>query len=185
MDQTLFIVPHIKCPASAGREELATPRIQNKYLITWGFSSTSFTGEELEASAGWTVTLEKNASHWGHLNTGYLFGVGISCQALNVKDLIGTTDVSHGVVCNAGILYYSHNNKHEPLLTLNALPISITISVNLNTPGEVLLVYKLAPSDQGTALVGKRLIKDPRFKENLYPVFTVSQRVKLLFPTFV
>ena len=181
----MFIVPHIKCPTSPGREEIPTPRIQNKYLITWGFSSTSFTGEELETSAGWTVTLEKNASHWGHLNTGYLFGVGISCQTLSVKDLVGVTDCTHGVICNAGMLYYSHNNTQEPLLTLNSLPISITISVSLENPDHILLVYKLTPSDQSTSLVGKRLIKDPKFRKNVFPVFTVSQRVKLLFPTFV
>ena len=35
------IIPHIQSPATGGSSD-ASPRIQNKCLSTWGFSSTSF-----------------------------------------------------------------------------------------------------------------------------------------------
>ena len=183
-EQCNFIIPHIQSPTSPGKSDLA-PRIHNKYLITWGFSSTSFTGEQLTASCSWTVTIERNTGHWGNCSTGYLFGVGIASSALNVKDLVGMNAASHGIVCTGGSLFYSHDDEQQHLLTLCSLPISVTLTVSTDHQDYTVLSYKLAPPGQGTSLVGRRVIADPALKKSIYPVFTVSQRVKLLFPTFV
>ena len=183
-DHCNFIIPHIKSPTSPGKSELA-PRVQNKYLITWGFSSTSFTGEQLLESSTWTITIERNAGHWGNWNTGYLFGVGVSSEPLNVKDLVGMNAQSYGIICTGGSLFYSHEHEQQHLLSLCGLPISVSMTVSNGHPDYTILSYKLGPAGQGTTLVGKRIISDEHLKNSIYPVFTVSQRVKLVFPTFV
>ena len=106
---------------------------------------------------------------------------------LNVKDLVGNDEKSHGVVCNMGALCFGHSGQHEHIVKLDSLPISVTMSVNMDHPDYVVLTYKLDSSTegQGLSLLGKRVIADSRLKREVYPVFTVSQRVKLLFPTCV
>ena len=77
------IIPHIQSPATCGTSE-SSPRIQNKCLSTWGFSSTTFSGEPISGSTSWTVTIERNTaaggSHLTSCNTGYLFGIGVSSE---------------------------------------------------------------------------------------------------------
>jgi len=175
-------------PTSPGRTELS-PRspVQNKCLITWGFSSTSFTGAELEANSTWTVTVERNTG--GNLNTGCLFGVGICSEPLNIKDMVGSTKGTFGVMCNNGMLYFTADGKQEGLLPLECLPISVTLSVNVEHERYTVLAYKLeaaSPKDnQSLPLEGKKVLNDDGLKQVVFPVFTVSQRVKLLFPTYV
>ena len=86
-----------------------------------------------------------------------------------------------------GSLCFGHAGQHERIVKLDSLPISVTISVTLDHTDYVVLTYKLDSSTegQGLSLLGKRVIQDSRLKKELYPVFTVSQRVKLLFPTCV
>ena len=78
-----MIIPHIQSPATCGTSE-SSPRIQNKCLSTWGFSSTTFSGEPISGSTSWTVTIERNTaaggSHLTSYNTGYLFGIGVSSE---------------------------------------------------------------------------------------------------------
>ncbi len=109
----------------------------------------------------------------------------MASEPLNVKHLVGMTSVSHGIVCSGGSLFFSHNNEQELLMPLTNLPISVTVSVYQSEADHVILTYKLAVSGQSTTLIGKRLIKNDKLKESIFPVFTVSQRIKLLFPTFV
>ena len=184
------IVPVVKTPTSPGRTDLS-PRspIQNKCLITWGFSSTSFTGAELQANSTWTVTIERNTGAGGDFNTGCLFGIGLSPEPLNIKDLVGSTDGTCGVVCSNGGLYFMHSGQRESLAQLECLPISVTLSVNIEHERYTVLSYKLeaaAPKDsQSLPLEGRKVLDSANLKRIVYPVFTVSQRVKLLFPTYV
>lgn len=181
------IIPRIQTPSSTNSSSENTPRIQNKYLITWGFSSTTFTAEAILQTSSWTVTIEKNSGHSGNYNSCYLFGIGISGDILNVKDSVGMTYQSHGLVCSGGSLYFAHNGKQELVSSLDTLPLSITVSVKVDHQDYTVFTYKLASSSEthGISLIGRRIIKDSMLKKSLYPVFTVSQRVKLLFPTYV
>ena len=90
------IIPHIQSPATCGTSESA-PRIQNKCLSTWGFSSTTFSGEPISGSTSWTVTIERNTaaggSHLTSCNTGYLFGIGVSsevCTEVSLRNSLFT-----------------------------------------------------------------------------------------------
>ena len=138
-------------------------------------------------TSSWTVTIERNSGHAANYNTGYLFGIGVSGDILNVKDLVGMTYQSHGLVCSGGSLVFSHNGKQEHVAALDSLPLSVTISVKVDHQDYTIFTYKLASSSEGhgISLIGRKIIKDSMLKKSLYPVFTVSQRVKLLFPTYV
>lgn len=155
----------------------------NKTLITWGFSSTTFTGEQLQSNASWTVTIEKNVGHISQTSTGYTFGIGLSREVLNVKDSVGMSPKSYGIVFYTGSLYFAHNGKMDFITKFDVLPITVIISVNLDMADSLVITYKL--EGQGLSLLGKRLIQDAALCSQLFPVFTVSQRVKLLFPTCV
>lgn len=135
--------------------------------------------------SNWTITIEKNTGHWGNLTTGYLFGVGISSAPLNFKDLVGMNDRSLGIVCNNGTICFANDNKLEKLMELGNLPISISLFVTTTKSDCIVFAYKISCTHWGDILTGKRVITDTSLKKNVCPVFTVSQRVKLLFPTFV
>ncbi len=134
--------------------------------------------------------MERNAagggSHLGN-STGYLFGIGVANEVLNMKDLVGMCGKSHGLICSDGALYFSHNGCQERIVTLPSLPLSISLAVTRQHPDYTILTYKLAPSggENCTTLVGRKIIADVKLKESVLPVFSVSQRVKILFPTFV
>ena len=177
------IIPHILSPSSPGKPD--GPRVQNKCLITWGFKSSSFTAEPVTSNATWRVTLEPNTGHLGDFSSGYLFGVGISSRILNNKDLLGMNDTSHGIVCIGGSLLYSHKGQQEELIKLACLPLTVSLTVHSAQPQLTVLTYKLGSPGQGTTIMGKKIIADLSLKDTLHPVFTVSQRVKLLFPTSV
>jgi hypothetical protein len=66
-----------------------SPRAGNRTLISWGFNSTTFTAEPLAQSSQWSVTVEKNNSKIGNINTGYLFGIGVAHEPLTSKDQVG------------------------------------------------------------------------------------------------
>lgn len=181
-DQCQSIIPVIKSSASPGKEAL---KVVNKCLTTWGFNSTSFTAEPLSSSAMWSVTIEKNASQLGDLKSGYIFGVGISFERLNVKELVGMNSFSHGIVCSGGNLVYSHNGKIEQLMPLDGLPLSVTIYCTTDQSDGVLLAYTVTDASWGDTLHGKKRLVDQFSRKEIYPVFTVSQRVKMQFPTYV
>lgn len=181
------IIPHILTVVPPGRTELV-PRVQNKYLTTWGFSSTTFTGDSISRACSWTVTVERNAKGiWGCLQTGYLFGVGVASEVLTSKDVVGMSAVSHGLVCSAGNVVFMNSGKQEILTSLDSLPISVSVAVRFEEPDVTILTYKLASVAEGKhiTLVGRRVTRDAILRKALYPVFTVSQRVKILFPTYV
>ena len=185
------------------RTQIRTTAPTNKYLTTWGFTSTSFTGEPITGDASWTVTIERNgaAGHQaGPDGAMYLFGAGISCDALGIKAMVGMGERSYAVVCSGGTLCFSHNGRQEHLAQLPSLPLVLTVSVHTAHPRYTVLIYKLCPGgreagksgagDSSLAphtatLVGHRLIQDAELKTCLHPAFTVSQRVKMLFHTFV
>lgn len=181
------IIPHILTVIPPGKSDLI-PRIQNKYLTTWGFSSTTFTGDCVSRACSWTVTVEQNAKGiWGHLQTGYLFGVGVASEVLNSKDIVGLAPATHGLVCTEGNIVFMHAGKQDILTNLDSLPISITVAVKFEQPDVTIFTYKLASVAEGKhiSLVGRRVMKNPDLNKAVYPVFTVSQRVKVLFPTYV
>ena len=96
----MVITPVIRSimATSPGRSDMPTspeaqcsstpPRAGNRTLISWGFNSTSFTAEPLMHSSQWSVTVEKNTSKIGNINSGYLFGVGIAHDTLGSKDQV-------------------------------------------------------------------------------------------------
>ena len=178
--QCLKILPCMKSPTSPGKKEV--PRVQNKCLITWGFTSTSFTAEELTHNATWMVTVERNTGHWGTINTGYLFGIGIATDTLNFKDLVGMNERSYGIICSGGGIFFSHNSAMEHLMQLDQFPLHVTVSVNVDNPGFTVFSYQFENATWGVLLKGKKILHAEGLKNSLYPVFTVSQRMKLLFP---
>jgi hypothetical protein len=184
------IIPHIVSSTSAGKSELV-PRVPNKYLTTWGFSSTTFTGESLSRPCSWTVTVERNTGHWGGplVTSGYLFGIGVSSTGLGSKDVVGMNSTSHALVCvGDGNLCFAHDGQQDVVgPPLETLPINVTVAIRPETPDVTVFTYKLASVVDGrrVSLVGRRIIRDRAMCEAAYPVFTVSQRVKILFPTYV
>lgn len=181
-EQCQSIIPVIKSPASPGKD---APRVVNKCLTTWGFNSSSFTAEPLLFNAMWSVTVEKNASQMGDLKTGYIFGVGISFDKLSLKDQVGMNSLSHGIVCTGGNLVYAHNGKIEQLMPLDGLPMSVTIYCTIDQSEGVLLSYTITDASWGDTLHGKKNLVDQFSRKEVFPVFTVSQRVKMQFPTYV
>lgn len=181
-EQCQSIIPVIKSPASPGKD---APRVGNKCLTTWGFNSSSFTAEPLEFNAMWSVTIEKNVSQMGDLKNGYIFGVGISFDKLSLKDQVGMNSLSHGIVCTGGNLVYSHNGKIEQLMPLDGLPLSVTIYCTIDQSDGVLLAYTITDASWGDTLHGKKMLVDQFSRKEIFPVFTVSQRVKMQFPTYV
>lgn len=184
------VIPQIITSSSAGKSELV-PRVPNKYLTTWGFSSTTFTGESVSRPCSWTVTVERNTGHWGGplVTAGYLFGIGVSSTSLGSKDIVGMTSTSHALVCiGGGALCFSHDSHQDVVAPpLDALPVTVTIAVRPESPDITVFTYKLASVNDGrrVSLVGRRIIRDPAMCAAAFPVFTVSQRVKILFPTYV
>lgn len=176
------IIPVIMSATSPGKE---APRVQNKCLTTWGFNSTSFTAEPLEHNSLWSVTIEKNSSHMGDIKNGYAFGVGIAWDKLNIKDQVGLSGMSHGIVCSGGNLVFSNNSKMEHLMPLDNLPLSITIYCTIDQSDGVILAYTFTDATWGDTLYGKKILIDHSQRREVFPVFTVSQRVKMQFPTYV
>lgn len=177
------MVPIMRSPTSPGKTDV--PRAQNKCLITWGFTSTTFTAEPLMQNSYWSVSVEKNTSHLGDIKMGYLFGLGISSDTLNFKDLVGMNSKSYGVACSGGNLVFCHNSKIEPLMPLENLPLSISVYVTIDNEEQVTFSYRLTNKIWGDILHGKKVIHDKSLQKAVHPVFSVSQRVKMQFPTFV
>ncbi|XP_067652133.1 E3 ubiquitin-protein ligase Midline-1-like [Haliotis asinina] len=182
-EKCVSLVPTIRSVASPGKSD--APRVQNKSLITWGFNSTTFTAEKLEDNSLWTITIEKNTNQIRDIKTGYLFGVGISSEVLNYKDQVGMSKKSYAVVCSNGNLHFCHNGKMETLMPLDALPMSVTVSAITDQSARLIFTYTLTSAVWGDTLVGKRIIENEAFKDCYHPVFTVSHRVKMQFPTHV
>ncbi|KAL4234701.1 medial ring protein Mid2 [Mactra antiquata] len=181
-EQCQSIIPVITSTASPGKDG---PKVLNKCLTTWGFNSSSFTAEALTFNAMWSVTVEKNASQLGDLKNGYIFGVGISFDKLPLKEQVGMNNVSHGIVCTGGNLVYAHNGKFEQLMPLDGLPLSVTMYCTIDQSEGVLLAYTITDASWGDTLHGKKKLVDQLSRMEVYPVFTVSQRVKMQFPTYV
>ncbi|XP_076449298.1 E3 ubiquitin-protein ligase TRIM9-like [Babylonia areolata] len=160
-----------------------SPRAGNRTLISWGFNSTTFNAEFLTQSAQWTVTVEKNTSKIGNINSGYLFGVGVAHDTLSSKDQVGLTATSAGIVCSNGCLAFCRDGKMESLLSLDQLPVSVTVCVTMAGDSGVIFSYLLSLSGWSRCLLGKAVLPEPGFRSRLFPVFTVSQRVKMQFPS--
>ena len=183
------MIPHILTPNTLrSSDNQPTARIQNKCLITWGFTSTSFSAEPIRTDAKWVVAIERNQGQLGNLNTGYLFGLGIASKELSGKDQIGMNEKSHGIICLGGAIFFAHNGQQDLLTSMEGLPLLVTVSVDTSHPDHTIFSYVLSPSSgdsSGVSLRGRRVITETALKDCLLPVFTVSQRVKLLFPTCV
>lgn len=177
------IVPIMQTPASPGKGE--GPRVQNKCLMTWGFTSTTFTAETLDSNAFWSVTIERNSAQIGDLKSGYVFGAGIASERLNYKDQVGIHKKSVGIICNNGSIQFCQNGVCEFLMMLEGLPLSVTLFVRLDCENSIILGYTLTNTSWGDTLTGKKIITDEAAIKNVYPVFTVSQKVKMQFPTYV
>ncbi|KAK6982225.1 E3 ubiquitin-protein ligase Trim36 [Biomphalaria glabrata] len=187
-----IITPSIRSVVSPANVSGA-PRVQNRLLITWGFSSNTFTAEPIEHSAQWSVHISRNANHFGDIKSGYLFGVGVSTKPLNSKDQVGMTSESDGIVCVNGQLALCQDSQLNIISPLRDLPVVITLYVDKNHLGYI-MAYKITFSDSSSSVRGKRLIQllpdespDSVDKQNVpevkvYPVFTLSQRVKMQFP---
>lgn len=177
------IVPLMQTSASPGKSE--GPRVQNKCLMTWGFNSTTFTAEKLENNAFWSVTIERNSAQIGDLKSGYVFGAGISSERLNYKDQVGIHKKSVGIICNNGSIQFCQNGNCELLMSFEGLPLSVTLFVRLDCDNSIVLGYTLTNTSWGDTLTGKKIFSDKTAIQSIYPVFTVSQKVKMQFPTYV
>ena len=85
------IIPTVRSAMSSAVSSgaVSTSRgVQSRTLISWGFTSTTFSADPV-TSATWKVTVHRNASHIGDMNSGYLFGVGVSTRCLGNKDQVG------------------------------------------------------------------------------------------------
>jgi len=137
------------------------------------------------------VTVEQSVGHWGSpLSTaGFLFGIGVSSISLGPKEVVGMTSASHALVCiGGGALCFAHDGRQEAVApSLDSLPLTVTIAVRPVMPDVTVFTYKLASVADGRhiSLVGRRIIHDSALCEAAFPVFTVSQHVKILFPTYV
>ena len=181
-----LIVPHVLSPTfhQAEPTQGVPPRIQHNVLISWGFTSTTFSAEPVQSPASWLVTIERNLSHVGPWTTGYLFGVGVSPCALVVRDMVGRSEHSYGLICNGGMLFMCRGGKEEPLMALKNLPVSITLTVNI-IDSYMTLLYHISTTDRKCVLEAKQVVSDPQLQQHIQPVFTVSQKVRLLFPSIV
>ncbi|XP_005110236.1 uncharacterized protein LOC101846996 [Aplysia californica] len=183
-------VRSVVSPAAAGGQAGAR-RVQSRTLITWGFNSTTFSADPVSGNAQWSVSVHRNTSHIGDIRSGYLFGLGVSSKCLGSKDQVGMNPHSYGVICTKGNLAFSHNSHVTPIAALTDLPVTVTLSVHRGSHG-CLLLYRISQSSASSDICGRRIImqaddKGEKYCENvedleLYPVFTVSQRVKMQFP---
>ncbi|XP_059168334.1 uncharacterized protein LOC131950271 [Physella acuta] len=187
------IIPAVRSVVSPPNMNQASsiPRVLSRILITWGFNSTTFTADPIENSAQWTVNIIKNSSHIGDIKSGYLFGVGVSTKPLVSKEQVGMNADSLAVVCVDGTIAVCQNSKLSPIIPLNDLPLSVTISVDKTQIG-LFMTYKIVQSSLVIAVCGKRILiltneyssagAFPDLCIKSFPVFTVSQRVKMQFP---
>ncbi|GAB1608312.1 probable E3 ubiquitin-protein ligase MID2 isoform X1 [Argonauta hians] len=175
------IVPTMQASPSPSKLKLSGIPVQNKCLMTWGFNSTTFTAEPLNGNSYWSVELECNSSHMGDLTSNYIFGVGIASERLTYKDQVGPHEKSIGLVCNSGSLQFCKNGVSEFLMPLERPPLTVAIFVRFDYKNTVVLGYNLSNGSWGNILSGKKFIKELSGIEHLYPVFTVSQKVKMTF----
>jgi len=138
------------------------------------------------------VTVERSVGQWGEpplANAGFLFSIGISSTSLGPKEVAGMTSTSHALVCaGGGALFFAHDGHQEAVAPcLETLPLTVTIAVRPVAPDVTVFTYKLASVADGRriSLVGRRIIHDSALCEAAFPVFTVSQHVKILFATYV
>ena len=89
---------------------------------------------------------------------------------------------SYGIICSGGGIFFSHNSAMEHLMQLDQFPLHVTVSVNVDNPGFTVFSYQFENATWGVLLKGKKILHAEGLKNSLYPVFTVSQRMKLLFP---
>jgi len=99
------------------------------------------------------------------------------------------TATSYALVCvGGGALCFAHDGRQDPVAPpLDALPVTVTVAIRPETPGVTVFTYKLASVADGrrVSLVGRRIIHDTALCTAAFPVFTVCQHVKILFPTYV
>lgn len=101
---------------------------------------------------------------------------------------------SHGIACIGGQLVVCQESATTVVMPLPELPICATIAVAVSKSGLV-MAYKVMISGISSVVSGRRVITldehmgachaeneiKPTWK--IYPVFTVSQRIKLQLPT--
>ena len=99
------------------------------------------------------------------------------------------TSASHALVCvGGGALCFAHDGRQDVVAPpLDSLPVTVTVAIRPEAPDVTVFTYKLASVADGRriSLVGRRIIRDSAMLAAAFPVFTVSQRVKILFPTYV
>ncbi|CAH1779394.1 unnamed protein product [Owenia fusiformis] len=181
--QCPVIVPCVNSPSTSGKTPVS-PRFQSKCLTTWGFTSTTFTADPVQDDASWTIAVERNNTQIGDFGHGYLFGVGITSEELTVKDQVGVATKSYGILCLGGMLIVSSNGKHESVMALPQLPLNITLTVLHNQPkhDHITMSYRVSSQEWGNEVSGRKIIHSPELCAKTIPAFTVSQRVKMLFP---
>ncbi|GFS12962.1 E3 ubiquitin-protein ligase TRIM9 [Elysia marginata] len=158
------ITPSVRSVSVASpHQELSTPRVQSRVLMTWGFNSTTFNADPIKSSAQWTVNINRNTSHIGNIKSGYLFGVGIATKPLNSKDQVGLSadSQSHAIVCINGQLAMLHDTQISPIMPLSDLPLSVTIAVNQNSDHVLYMSYKIRVAGLSKTLQGRTVISLP------------------------
>ena len=146
------------------------------------------------------LSLPGNSTAQAFNSGSYLFGAGISDDPLSIRDLVGMSSSSRGIACIGGSIYFCSKSDHQSqesnpkptctyLTRLESLPISLTLALRIDSPDATILSYKmtsLAPDGRRVlSLVGRKIIRDLVPGSKLYPVFTVTSKVKILFPTYV
>ena len=112
---------------------------------------------------------------------------------------------SCGVVCTKGQLTFCRNGQQSPIAVLSELPVTVTLTLLRDTQG-CILVYRVSQAGDLSQVSGRRVItggegeggscgKLPEGGEQkdleedgglvVFPVFTVSQRVKMQFPVAI
>lgn len=171
-----------------------TPSVKSRILLTWGFNSTTFTADPVEENAQWSITISRNTSHIGDIKSGYLFGVGVSTKPLSSKEQVGMSSESHAIVCVGGHIAICQDSQVSNISPLSDLPLTVTISVSRNKFGLIMTYKVVASGSSSHGVNGRRIIRlasdelgaetnEKSLSEvKVYPVFTVSQRVKMQFP---
>lgn len=174
------IIPSVRSiSVSSPHQELSTPRVQSRVLMTWGFNSTTFIADPISSSAQWTVNIIRNTSHIGDVKSGYLFGVGIALNTLNSKDQVGMSSNSHAIVCINGDLAVCHDKQLSPIMPLSDLPMSVTISVNQNLGKYLYMTYKIRVNGLSKCLQGRRVVSlPPDSQKNPKPAASIAADTK-------
>ena len=122
-----------------------------------------------------------------------MFGIGVAKSVLNVKDMLGSSDESCGLVSTGGEIQYCESGVTEGLTSINSLPVTITAGLKTDHPHYNVLTFRIQSGggssgrsgNAETTLLTKRIVRHEKSKQFVHPVFTVSQKVKLHFLTSV